>query len=308
MLEIGPAGTFNVVMKAKMQKRVIFGSVMIVLFGAALYGDWALDQSRPDSPLQMLPTTAVLLLLLACGYRELAKMASSAGIRLLHVSGVLSVLALAGIPYWQRFAAKCLPCVMGGGACDVFAIVLFLSLAAVLGEQMARYRTERTFQQVGATMLAIVYLGLGGYFILSIRTLGVPVLVAFLVAVKFTDIGAYFTGSAVGKHKIIPWLSPGKSWEGLAGGLVLGAGASVLVIHLLAADYAASWSTVAWGLALGACGQVADMCESLLKRSASLKDSGAVVPEFGGVLDIIDSPLLAAPVAMILVGLLTTAA
>jgi phosphatidate cytidylyltransferase len=128
-------------------------------------------------------------------------------------------------------------------------------------------------------------------------TWGVPLLAVFLTAVKCTDMVAYFVGSAVGRHKLIPWLSPGKSWEGLAGGLIGGAGAAMLAAWGLGAKALAIWQAAGLGVALGAAGQFGDLCESLLKRSVQAKDSGSAVPQYGGVLDILDSPLLAAPVA-----------
>jgi phosphatidate cytidylyltransferase len=287
-----------------MLKRIVFGAVMIAVFGGALRADWLLDESHPAAVVQMLPTTAVLLVLLACGYRELARMAAAAGVSLLHVSGLLSAVAMASIPYWSRFAVRACPFLAGEHSPGVFPLVLFAALAAVLVEQAARHRTDQVFRRVGATLLVAVYLGVGGCFILSIRAVGVPMLVVFLVAVKFTDIGAYFTGSAVGRHKIIPWLSPGKSWEGLAGGVVVGSLVAVGLWNVLPCAYEATWQSFVWAAAVGLAGQGADMCESLMKRSAGLKDSGAVVPEFGGVMDILDSPLLAAPVAVLLMGML----
>ena len=121
----------------------------------------------------------------------------------------------------------------------------------------------------------------------------------FLAAVKCTDIGAYFVGSAVGRHKLIVWLSPGKSWEGLIGGLAFAAGVSILVAWAWKID-AAVWEAAVFGVAVALAGQFGDLCESLLKRSARVKDSGAALPEFGGVLDLLDSPLLAAPVGYVL--------
>ena len=131
-----------------------------------------------------------------------------------------------------------------------------------------------------------------------------PVLVLFLVSVKFMDIGAYFTGSAIGKHKLIPWLSPGKTWEGLAGGTVVSAGMAILTaaalgVHL--SEHPMRWVQAGvFGAVVGLVGQFGDLAESLLKRAANVKDSGHLVPEFGGLLDILDSPLLAAPAGYLL--------
>jgi len=299
-----------------MARRIAFGTLMIAVIGGALYLDWVLGlECRPGSPLHMLPTAVVLLVLVVLGYSELTRLAAAAGVGLLGVSGLVFSAALATIVHWgplvQSLSAPGVldrPATIGHWSPLVqvpdipYATVLVMAylpaaLLAMFVEQMVRHKVEMAFQRVGATLLATMYLGLGGFFILAIRSEGVPWLVVFLAAVKFTDIGAYFTGSAIGRHKIIPWLSPGKSWEGLAGGLVVGAGAAMLAMRLLLGR-AITPSTVIWAVAVGLAGQFGDLCESLLKRSANLKDSGALVPEFGGVLDIIDSPLLAAPVAM----------
>ena len=94
---------------------------------------------------------------------------------------------------------------------QVALVVLGLSALAIFVEQMVRHRTEGAFCRVACTMLAVLYLGVGLALVLLIRMEhGVATLVLFVAAVKFTDIGAYFTGSAIGRHKLIPWLSPGK--------------------------------------------------------------------------------------------------
>ena len=122
-----------------------------------------------------------------------------------------------------------------------------------------------------------------------------------LLCVKMTDIGAFFTGRAIGKHKLIPWLSPGKTWEGLAGGLVLSG--------IVGACFAPSIVDLEWykgalfGILIGGIGQLGDLLESMMKRDADVKDSGDLIPGFGGMLDVIDSPLLAAPFAYLLFSL-----
>src|SRR5262249_23507982 len=118
------------------------------------------------------------------------------------------------------------------------------------------------------------------------------------------DIGAYFTGKAIGRHKLIPWLSPGKTWEGLFGGIaaaaLVAAGAAALYRHCLGTNgiglmpcgYAAFV-----GALFAIAGQAGDLLESVLKRDAGVKDSGQALPGMGGVLDVLDSILLTAPLA-----------
>lgn len=131
-----------------------------------------------------------------------------------------------------------------------------------------------------------------------------------LLVVKMGDIGAYFTGMLLGKHKLIPWLSPGKTVEGFVGGLVLG-GIAGLVLAAISASAAPQnqlslIAGVVGGVLLTLSGAFGDLAESLLKRAAEVKDSGRSIPGMGGVLDVLDSPLAAGPVAF-LVLLLGTA-
>jgi len=117
---------------------------------------------------------------------------------------------------------------------------------------------------------------------------------------KAGDIGAYTAGRLFGRHKMTPALSPKKTWEGFAGGLV----ASVLVAFIPAyffttphvVDNTALFA-LGFGLTVGLAAVAGDLAESLLKRDAGLKDAGSAVPGFGGVLDVLDSVLVAAPVA-----------
>ena len=123
-----------------------------------------------------------------------------------------------------------------------------------------------------------------------------------LLMVKFTDIGAYFGGRAFGRHKLIPWLSPGKTWEGLFFGL-LTAGLVGALSRAAGFRNVPWWKGFIFGVIIGGIGQLGDLLESLMKRDAEVKDSGQLVPGFGGILDIIDSPLLAAPFAYLLFSL-----
>ncbi|HIJ53271.1 MAG TPA: phosphatidate cytidylyltransferase [Planctomycetes bacterium] len=141
-----------------------------------------------------------------------------------------------------------------------------------------------------------MYIGLFSGFVLAIRIdFGLWPLLMFVSVIKFADIGAYAIGSSFGKHKFSPKISPGKTWEGMAGG----AAAATIVAVLFAAgcDIMTLWSALLFGFCFAFVGQGGDLVESMLKRDAEQKDSANNVPGFGGILDIVDSPLVAAPFA-----------
>ncbi|MCJ7543147.1 MAG: phosphatidate cytidylyltransferase [Phycisphaerae bacterium] len=275
-----------------MKTRIFFGAVMIAALAAVLTLDWRLEQAWPLRPWAAGgPVASILLFLVVLAFWELGRLARGAGLEVLPVSGLAGAAAVGLWPYWGRL-------LWPGGAGDALVALAGMVAGTIFAEQMIRFRTAEGLRRVAATSLGVLYLGVGTAAILSIRmTWGVAVLVMFLVAVKATDMVAYFVGSAAGRHKLIPWLSPGKSWEGTVGGLIGGAGAAALAAGLLGVRAIPLWQAAVLGAVFGAAGQFADLCESLLKRSAQAKDSGAAVPQFGGVLDMLDSPLLAAPVA-----------
>ena len=280
-----------------MKIRILLGLTMLAAVLGVLWVDHYLEShGRPFS----LPLTALLIVAAYKGFRELAQMAAATRVKLLPVSGIVSTIALAAIPFWWRLISP------GEPTGRIVLMALGLILLAIFGEQMIRSRTNNALQCVACTVLALTYVGAGLAMILAMRTVyGVPVLLVFLAGVKCTDIGAYFVGSAIGRHKLIPWLSPGKSWEGLIGGLIAGAVAAACVHWALDVHIMTSWQAALFGIAMGLAGQLGDLCESLLKRSVQVKDSGNVLPEYGGILDILDSPLLAAPVAMLLLMVIT---
>jgi phosphatidate cytidylyltransferase len=282
----------NKAMKASMKKRIGFGGALIVLIVAVLLVDWYLE-SRHILAVRALPLVVVLVPLLAVAFVELSDLTARGGAGVLTISGSFGALLLAGMPFWwQRL----------GRPADAYAVLAVLGAVQlpIFLEQMIRFHTADATRRVGMTLLAVVYLGTGLAIMLAIRMKwGVAALVLLLAVVKCSDIGAYFVGSAIGRHKLIPWLSPGKSWEGLGGALAAGVVVSIFVVTVLGLGMGVGRAAV-FGAALAAAGQFGDLCESLLKRSAGIKDSGALVPEFGGTLDILDSLLLAAPVAYLI--------
>ncbi len=163
-----------------------------------------------------------------------------------------------------------------------------------------------TMAALGGTILAVAYVGLLGSFIIQQRWFegrfhGVMPIVYLIATAKGADTGAYTAGRIFGRHKLWPQLSPNKTTEGAVGGLIAGLGATLIVASI--ARFALQIPTLSWtsavvyGLAVGLTAQLGDLMESMIKRDCARKDASAAVPGFGGVLDVLDSLLFAAPVA-----------
>ncbi len=123
-------------------------------------------------------------------------------------------------------------------------------------------------------------------------------LLYFVVITKFSDTGAYATGSLIGRHKMIPRISPGKTWEGFAGAVVVSTLASLIFVHFLGSNMAGmNWEhAIILGVILSITAVIGDLIESLFKREAGVKDSGRFFPGIGGILDLLDSLLFNAPI------------
>ncbi len=195
---------------------------------------------------------------------------------------------------------------MGTQAIDAIAIVS-TGLIVVFVISLLMFSRHQNIEGIvaaaGAVVFAMVYLGLMCGFLLALRREhSAWWIVGVICITKSCDTGAYFTGRAFGRHKMIPWLSPGKTWEGLAGGVIT---AVLIGIGLAAAsswwletnDHVPLWLGALCGVIFALTGQCGDLIMSLLKRGAGLKDSSQILPGLGGVLDVLDSPLMVAPVA-----------
>jgi len=190
-----------------------------------------------------------------------------------------------------------------GWAFMTFAALIMLVL---LLESFRAHPPGQTIVAVAGSILAISYLGVLGTFIIQHRWLDGPYHgifpLAYLVATsKGSDTGAYTVGRMAGRHKLWPRVSPNKTIEGAIGGVAFGILAALItaaVTRYVFGTFTFSWGHAAlFGFLVSITAQLGDLMESLIKRDCARKDASAVVPGFGGVLDVIDSLLFAAPVS-----------
>jgi phosphatidate cytidylyltransferase len=182
----------------------------------------------------------------------------------------------------------------------------FVVLAFVV--EMATFREPgHSVTRMALAVWLFAYLGLLPSFLAQQRWLGptlahsTAALMQTIFVPKSCDIGAYFTGRLIGKHKMTPVLSPKKTWEGAAGGLTAAALAAVLLDRLgpaavLQENVALE---VAFGWTVGIAGMFGDLAESLVKRDCQQKDASQAVPGYGGVLDVVDAIVFAGPVSFV---------
>lgn len=193
-----------------------------------------------------------------------------------------------------------------GGPTDLLLPLAIIVLAIrLLGERTPETRVE----SLATTVIGIVYVAFMLQYLVAIVTPlpgdtvsadGRLLLCLWLIAVtKFCDMGALLTGLAIGRHKMSPQISPKKTWEGAVGGVAFSMGIGATIAHLAAAHFPAHMTPgIAALLAapIAIVGIVADLIESVIKRRANMKDSGASVPGIGGMFDLSDSLILVAPI------------
>ena len=194
------------------------------------------------------------------------------------------------------------------------ASVLILFLAKVV-----RFRASGgNVEALAAEILAVCYAGLLLAVTASLRWVagadaGYLVLGSLVVAAKSGDIGAYTLGRLLGRAKMTPFLSPGKTWMGALGALIASGLGAWLWLHFATPRFHSEWQPPAWywavayGTFIGVAGLVGDLCESMIKRDVRAKDSATWLPGFGGLLDVLDSILYAGPVAYFLWSILPLA-
>jgi phosphatidate cytidylyltransferase len=239
------------------------------------------------------------VLLLACG---------------LSIVEFYSFLDARGIPHFKMVGLYCGLALNAGTwlsiqyrmpwANDAESMLLFMATLAIYIRQLFYKNDDRPWMTMAGTLLGIFYVAFLFNFFIKLLTMwgdttGRFLLLFLVLVVKFTDIGAYFVGCAIGRHKLIPHVSPNKTWEGCIGGILAGIAAGFVCVFLRKSVAPASMhalDVLAVSAMLAVAGIVGDLIESLLKRAAGLKDSGTMFLGMGGILDVLDSLLLAAPV------------
>lgn len=192
---------------------------------------------------------------------------------------------------------------------DFEIAVLVIFLLVVFGRQMfRRTRDHNPLETMAYTLFGLLYVVWLFNFLTKIvylaprgaggETTGQYYVLFLLLVTKFSDMGAYLTGSLIGRHKLVPHISPHKSWEGLVGAVVFSTAGSFGLWLLIPGRLSVfSMTDVAvLGVMLGLAAVIGDLAESIVKRSTEAKDSGALLPGIGGVLDLIDSVLFTAPI------------
>ena len=187
---------------------------------------------------------------------------------------------------------------------DLLLATISLFVIIVLITQTFRFQMDfsKMLAGVGVTLLGPLYVTFLGGFLIATRVgfenhqfLSTHLLGYFFLVLMGSDTGAYFAGKALGKHKLIPKISPGKTWEGLVGGFVVAAAFAALATFWFFQELP-YYVSIPLAVVMSAVGVLGDLAESAMKRGAGAKDAASVLPGHGGFLDRLDSLLLNAPI------------
>ncbi len=215
-----------------------------------------------------------------------------------------AILKLRGSRPFAGFAVSCSLAVVWAFSRQAphAAALALLTLVAVGAPLLAMWRRATPDEMLDATMTTffpVLFVGLPFAFVVGLRTIpgenGSDLLLLAMLCVTLSDTAAYYIGSLFGSRALAPVISPKKTWEGALGG-VAGSLTGAMIAHLWFFRRLPLGHALTLGVVLSAAGVVGDLAESALKRSAGVKDSSALLPGHGGVLDRIDSLLVAAPI------------
>lgn len=189
---------------------------------------------------------------------------------------------------------------------DLLLLTVALVMVLVLITQTFRFQADfsKMLAGVGVTVLGVLYIAFLGGFLISLRVgftetiiphLSTKLIGFFFLIVMGADIGAYYVGKNFGKHKLVPKISPGKTWEGVFGGLVLSSAFAAIASATFFPELPFTFS-VPLAIVMSIVGLFGDLAESAMKRGAGAKDAANILPGHGGLLDRLDSLLFNAPI------------
>jgi phosphatidate cytidylyltransferase len=236
-----------------------------------------------------IPFLGFVLAIGLVSFYEISAMVKNKNIFLCDLIGYLSVALLVFNAYLNIFTTE---------------IFMLAMLPLLLLVELFRNKSS-AINNISTTLLAILYAGLFSASIIGIRefyadvplsyTNGGFIIISIFITLWMTDSAAYFIGSAIGKHKLFPRVSPNKSWEGAIAGFVF-AIITLVVLKSILLNFLDWTDVIAFGIIIGIFGQVGDLIESLIKRDANVKDSSNIIPGHGGIFDRFDSLLFSAPI------------
>ena len=269
----------------------------VVLLGIVFYGLLA------GGALSVALVGGLIMLLNIVGLLEFYGMVGANGLPRFKWLGLAGGVALVSVLFLHLSGLAKAPV----GAAELELGILAILLLVLLVRRVFAHPAPPAFAMVGHTMLGVLCVSWLLGFMLKIFFYAAPqgaafdggyCLLFFILATKCSDIGAYSLGSLIGRHKMIPKVSPTKTWEGFAGAILLSTAAAMVMAHYWGAARLGGM-TLAHAAALGlvrAVGAVlGDLVESVFKRDSGVKDSGAFFPGIGGILDLLDSLLFNAP-------------
>lgn len=281
--------------RSELRTRFIFGPAMLLLV-AAIY---VLDLRAAFGGPQGLLSAVVLGLLAVVGADEYGAMLKAGGFPVARrfLRGMTLALSAAAVFLgWQQLDRELYPLV-------IFTVVLLFPLAV---QSLREREIHKGLERQALTLLGFVLISWQMYLAQGICLRHLPSLLFVLLVCKGGDIGAYLVGVAIGKTKLIPHVSPGKTVEGAAGSLVFSVGIALALWGPLLDDLGLRWWQVLLaGVGLNLTTQIGDLIESLLKRRCGVKDSSTLLPAHGGVLDLIDSLLFSFSLWFLVLILLT---
>lgn len=280
---------------------------MIVAFFGLMLADGWLDGTISVKTQAKLPVNAtifaILITILAIpAQMELKRLLAKTGAKIFPIITIPATMLI--VLMWYIWQFKNLPLPYIKTPIQYLFALTVITFWAVFFIQAMKYKTENVIFNISTNIFAVFYLGIFTAFVLGIRIeFGLWALMMYIFTLKSTDIGAYFVGRNFGKTKFAPSISPGKSWEGMIGGIIFSIITASLFAHF--AHIMPVWIAIIFGLIMAFLGQFSDLAESMIKRDAQQKDSDNSIPGFGGILDVIDSLLLASPAAYVFFGFLS---